>query len=119
MQLERVRVLCDRLLRHLTRTDRGNDPRCQPNSPPGDILIIGTGLSKLIRSSTPEMASDWGPGVISVDPTPELLAWIWNQNLGAVASDALAFEAIDPANMIGSSGFLLSTLYEYKADSSF
>jgi hypothetical protein len=67
----------------------------------GDILIIRTGLSRWIRNSTPETA-EWGTGgVIGVDPTPELLAWIWNHNLGAVASDAIAFEAIDVANMTG------------------
>jgi hypothetical protein len=60
----------------------------------GDILIIRTGLSKWNRASTPE-SGHWGEkGCIGVDPTPELFAWIWNQNLGAVASDSVAFECV-------------------------
>jgi hypothetical protein len=61
----------------------------------GDVLIIRSGLSKYIRASKPE---DKGPfdrqTHIGVDPTPKLLEWIWDQNLAAVAGDAIAFEAV-------------------------
>ncbi|KAG9665055.1 hypothetical protein KCU64_g251, partial [Aureobasidium melanogenum] len=60
----------------------------------GDVLLIRAGLSKWIRDSTPESI---GPFAIAshmgVDPTPDLLAWIWDQNLAAVGGDAIAFEA--------------------------
>ncbi|OGE54792.1 hypothetical protein PENARI_c005G10475 [Penicillium arizonense] len=62
---------------------------------PGDILIIRTGLSKGIRESDPRVKGFWDRGThIGVDPTPELIEWIWDQNLAAVASDAVAFECI-------------------------
>lgn len=60
----------------------------------GDVLLIRAGLSKWIRESTPESV---GPFAVAshmgVDPTPDLLAWIWDQNLAAVGGDAIAFEA--------------------------
>jgi kynurenine formamidase len=61
----------------------------------GDILLVRSGLSKWIHESTPESVGPWeGNMYIGVDPTPEILDWIWNQNLGAVAGDAVAFESI-------------------------
>ena len=61
----------------------------------GDILIVRTGLSKYIRNSSPADKSPFDIQThIGVDPTPELLEWIWNQNIAAIASDAVAFEAI-------------------------
>ena len=59
---------------------------------PGDILLVRTGIGKWHRESTPEMEQ---PNlVIGVDPTPELLEWIWDSNFAAVGSDAVAFECI-------------------------
>lgn len=61
----------------------------------GDILIVRSGLSKWIHESTPASGGPWeGDTYIGVDPTPELLEWVWNQNFGAVAGDAVAFESI-------------------------
>ncbi|TVY54272.1 hypothetical protein LCER1_G004378 [Lachnellula cervina] len=61
----------------------------------GDILIVRSGLSKWIHASTPASVGPWERNTyIGVDPTPELLEWVWNQNLGAVAGDAIAFESI-------------------------
>jgi kynurenine formamidase len=61
----------------------------------GDILIVRSGLSKWIRASTPESVGPWERGTyIGVDPTPELIEWVWNQNFGAVAGDATSFESI-------------------------
>lgn len=62
----------------------------------GDVLLVRSGLSKWIRVSTPE---DKGPFEKSgchmgVDPTRELLEWLWNQNFGAVGGDAIAFESV-------------------------
>jgi len=60
----------------------------------GDILIVRSGLSKWIHESTPTSTGLWGNTYIGVDPTPEFLEWVWNQNLGAVAGDAVAFESV-------------------------
>ena len=61
----------------------------------GDVLIVRSGLSKWIRSSSPEDRGPFDSKVhMGVDPTPELLEWIWDQNLAAVAGDVIAFEAI-------------------------
>ena len=61
----------------------------------GDILIVRSGLSKWIRASTPESVGPWERGTyIGVDPTPELIEWVWNQNFAAVAGDATSFESI-------------------------
>lgn len=61
----------------------------------GDILVLRTGMSKWNLESK---EGDVGPYIenthIGVDPTPELLAWIWDNNFAAVASDAIAFEVI-------------------------
>lgn len=61
----------------------------------GDVLIVRSGVSKWIRTSKPE---DKGPfdmkTHIGVDPTPELLEWLWNQNIAAVAGDTIAFESV-------------------------
>lgn len=61
----------------------------------GDILLIRSGVSKWIHAST---SNSRGPfetsNHIGVDPTTELLEWIWNNNLAAVGGDAIAFEAI-------------------------
>ena len=60
----------------------------------GDILIIRSGLSKWIRASTPVSKGPWeSKDQIGVDPTPELLEWIWDNNIAAVAGDSIAFEA--------------------------
>jgi kynurenine formamidase len=62
---------------------------------PGDILIVRTGLSKVIRESDPRVQGFWSRSThIGVDPTAEFIEWIWNQNLAALASDAVAFECI-------------------------
>ena len=62
---------------------------------PGDILIVRSGLSKWIRGSTPESKGPFEESKhIGVDPTPELLEWIWDHHLAAVAGDAIAFEAV-------------------------
>jgi kynurenine formamidase len=62
---------------------------------PGDILIVRTGMSKWNLESE---EGDVGPYVenthIGVNPTPELLEWIWDNNFAAVGSDAIAFEVI-------------------------
>lgn len=41
---------------------------------------------------------------IGVDPTPELLAWLWDTGFAAVGSDAVAVEAIPASD--GSCEFL-------------
>lgn len=62
---------------------------------PADILLIRTGLSKWIRASSPDLEGPFAENKhIGVDPTPELLAWIWDSRLAAVGGDAIAFEAI-------------------------
>ncbi|KAI9743675.1 MAG: hypothetical protein M1818_002991 [Claussenomyces sp. TS43310] len=61
----------------------------------GDVLIVRCGLSRWIRASTPESQGPFEANThIGVDPTPELLEWIWDQNLAAVGGDATAFEAV-------------------------
>ncbi|KAL3474456.1 hypothetical protein BJX99DRAFT_260388 [Aspergillus californicus] len=61
----------------------------------GDILIVRTGLSKAIRASDPRIQGLWDRGAhIGLDPTPQLIEWLWDSNLAAIASDAVAFECI-------------------------
>ncbi|KAF2222235.1 putative cyclase-domain-containing protein [Elsinoe ampelina] len=61
----------------------------------GDVLLVRTGLSKYLRSHGPEdkMPVD-SQSSIGLDPTPDLLEWIWDSNFAAVGSDAIAVEAI-------------------------
>ncbi|KAF4556494.1 Hypothetical protein D9617_1g083720 [Elsinoe fawcettii] len=61
----------------------------------GDVLLIRTGLSKYLRSHGPDdpMPAD-GQTNIGLDPTPDLLEWIWDTGLAALGSDAIAVEAI-------------------------
>lgn len=59
---------------------------------PGDILLVRTGIGKWHRESTPEMEQ---PKVaIGVDPTLELIEWIWDSNFAAVGGGAIAFECV-------------------------
>jgi kynurenine formamidase len=61
----------------------------------GDILLVRSGLSKWIHASTQETAGPWEGGkMIGVDPTDELLEWIWDSNFGAVGGDGIAFECV-------------------------
>jgi kynurenine formamidase len=61
----------------------------------GDILIVRCGLSKYVRQASPEDRSPFHSSVhVGVDPTPELLEWLWNENVAAVAGDAVSFEAV-------------------------
>ncbi|OQU93643.1 hypothetical protein CLAIMM_00125 [Cladophialophora immunda] len=61
----------------------------------GDVLVIRTGLSKWIKESTPESIGPWERDqYIGVDPTREFLEWVWNNNIAALASDAISVEAI-------------------------
>jgi hypothetical protein len=62
----------------------------------GDILIVRCGLSKYIRASSPDDKSPFDSAYthVGVDPTDNFLEWLWNQNVAAIAGDALAFEAI-------------------------
>ncbi|TKX22519.1 cyclase-like protein 3 [Elsinoe australis] len=70
-----------------------------------DVLLIRTGLSQYLRSATREdkMPAD-SEAQIGVDPTPELLAWLWDTGFAAVGSDAVAVEAIPASD--GSCEFL-------------
>jgi kynurenine formamidase len=61
----------------------------------GDVLIVRCGLSKYVRQAGPEDRSPFDSKVhVGVDPNPELLEWLWNQNVAAVAGDAVSFEAV-------------------------
>jgi hypothetical protein len=61
----------------------------------GDVLIVRCGLSKYVRQAGPEDRSPFDSNVhVGVDPHPELLEWLWNQNVAAVAGDAVSFEAV-------------------------
>lgn len=73
----------------------------------GDILILRCGLSKYLRSYTPNDPGPFDAYVhVGVDPTPELLEWLWDSNIGAVGGDVTAFEALPASD--GSSKFCLS-----------
>lgn len=61
---------------------------------PGDILLVRCGISRWIRSASPDEEGPLGGFThIGVDPTPELFEWLWDHNLAAVGGDAMAFEA--------------------------
>ena len=65
----------------------------------GVILIIRSGLSKLVRASTPECKGLFDKNEhIGVDPTRELLEWVWDRNLAAVGGDAVVFEMVPAAD---------------------
>lgn len=61
----------------------------------GDILIVRSGLSKWVKASNPQSEGPFKENThIGVDPTPELLEWVWNNNFAAVAGDACVFETV-------------------------
>ena len=68
----------------------------------GDVLIVRCGLSKFLRQARPEDKSLFDSKVhVGVDPSPEVLEWPWDQNLAAVAGDAVAFEAVPASDGSG------------------
>jgi hypothetical protein len=61
----------------------------------GNILIVRSGLSKWVKSSTPDSVGPFKENThFGVDPTPDLLEWIWDNNFSAIAGDAIAFETV-------------------------
>jgi len=77
----------------------------------GDILIIRCGLSKYIRASTPDDPSPFSADIqkhVGVDPTPELLEWLWDSNFAAIGGDSLSCEAVPAFD--GSCEYLIQPL---------
>jgi kynurenine formamidase len=61
----------------------------------GDVLIVRSGLSKWVKSSTPDSVGPFKENThFGVDPTPDLLEWIWDNNFSAMGGDAIAFETV-------------------------
>jgi len=65
----------------------------------GDILIVRTGLSKwFYESDEATLKSFNAHSLIGVDPSDEMLEFIWDSGFAAVGTDALAFEAAPDKN---------------------
>ncbi|KLT39259.1 hypothetical protein CC85DRAFT_288744 [Cutaneotrichosporon oleaginosum] len=64
----------------------------------GDVLIIRTGFTEAVYNLPEDKYKDYDPmkGAIGVEPSPELMRWVWETGIPAVASDAFAFEAWPP-----------------------
>lgn len=60
----------------------------------GDVLIVRSGVSKWIKASTPDMKGPFEGECLGVDPSEELIEWLWDSRIAAVAGDAIAFEAV-------------------------
>ncbi|KAM0310487.1 hypothetical protein ACHAPQ_012488 [Fusarium lateritium] len=74
---------------------------------PGDILIIRTGFTEDISSLiTPEAQAEAlaTHKAVGVDGNEQTARWFWNKRFSAVASDAIAFEALPPLREDGSEG---------------
>lgn len=56
----------------------------------GDVMIIRTGFTEAVYGMPEDQYKEYKPmlGAIGVDPTPELMRWIWESGIPAVASDA-------------------------------
>lgn len=97
---ERTHRPCDALesasipLHHLTQMVR--DANIELRS--GDVLFIRTGLTQAYESrddaAQKAVAQRHTQGFVGVDPTPDVLRWIWESGFVAVASDAPAFERL-------------------------
>ena len=61
---------------------------------PGDILLVRTGVAALIHHeyAHPETAVRPLPGGPGLSVSDALLAWLWDNQIAAIASDALAVE---------------------------
>ncbi|EXL60845.1 hypothetical protein FOCG_00121 [Fusarium oxysporum f. sp. radicis-lycopersici 26381] len=73
----------------------------------GDILIIRTGFTDDISSiNTPEAQVEAlaTHRAVGVDGNEQTARWFWNKRFSAVASDAIAFEALPPLREDGSEG---------------
>ena len=64
---------------------------------PGDILFVRTGYMKaydaLSAAESKELATLVSPPSIGLEPSEEILRWIWDSGFVAVAGDNPAFEA--------------------------
>ncbi|BEJ10019.1 hypothetical protein CcaverHIS641_0700540 [Cutaneotrichosporon cavernicola] len=67
----------------------------------GDVLIVRTGYTEAVYNMPEDKYKEYNPmmGAIGVDPSPELMRWIWETGIPAVASDAFAFESWPPKSM--------------------
>jgi len=65
---------------------------------PGDILFIHSGFVKALESLAGDDAKNYAtnplPEAIGVKSGGEMVRWIWEKQLSAVAGDMLAFEAL-------------------------
>lgn len=64
---------------------------------PGDVLIVRTGMTEVLEAPRPaDFAKMQAITLAGVDGTLETAKWIWDKRFAAVASDAIAFEALPP-----------------------
>lgn len=67
----------------------------------GDILLIRIGVTKewdtiMTSEDKQAYAQSSNPQHAGVEGTEEMLRWVWNEGLAAVASDAISFEVYPP-----------------------
>jgi kynurenine formamidase len=92
---------------------------------PGDILLLRTGMAALLHGEadrlSDEVRGDFGsPGL---DQGEEMLAWLWDHQVAAVAADNLAVEAWPPnrekkalhSHGIALLGLIFGELFDFEA----
>lgn len=70
---------------------------------PGDILFMRVGVTrdwdtKMDLSAKMDYATKPMPTLAGVEPTKDMLRWIWDSGFAAVAGDSIAFEVWPPRN---------------------
>ncbi|KAI1495689.1 putative cyclase-domain-containing protein [Biscogniauxia marginata] len=72
---------------------------------PGDVLIIRTGLTDVLREPAPQDLEKLASARISgMHGCLESVRWLWDRHFAAVAGDMWAFEALMPLKEDGSQG---------------
>ncbi|KAI0391129.1 hypothetical protein F5Y17DRAFT_24689 [Xylariaceae sp. FL0594] len=80
----------------LIARDQGVDFR------PGDVLIVRTGLTEVLRAPTTEdFAKMQSAKSSGVHGSMETVKWLWNRHFAAVSGDTWAFEALPPVKEDG------------------
>lgn len=56
----------------------------------GDVLIVRSGYTEAVRAMDAETKKTYDPmhGAIGVEPSEELMRWVWESGIAAVAGDA-------------------------------
>ncbi|OZJ03862.1 hypothetical protein BZG36_03663 [Bifiguratus adelaidae] len=89
---------------------------------PGDILMIRTGWIEWYETADEatckELASTHAPTCLGVDPSEDILEWIWDSQFAAVSADCPSFEVYPPTtrfiheDLLGSFGCPIGEFFD-------